>query len=153
MGTIKFCQGLLPQAAGDSKQKEQKEAPKDFAVGGKTMPAAEVLLSKEARNEEFYFAPTKKGKAGKKKAAGDEKQKPIKHNAETFTLFDKLKLDAPIYTTDVPPLMEKLNAQMEEYQAKVKEWEQNKEDMKKKIMAGEIDLDEDEGDEKEKEAE
>merc|ERR1711937_16735 len=115
----------MPQAAAASEKKEEKEMPKSFAAEGKTMAAAEVLLSKEARNEEFYFAPTKKGKAGKKaKSGGEDKPKPIKHNAETFTLFDKLKLYAPIYTSDIPALIEKLNAQMEEYQAKVKEWEQ-----------------------------
>ena len=49
-------------------------------------------------------AMTAKGKKGKSKAkpAGDDsKAKPIKHNAETFNLFDKLKLDAPITTDDV----------------------------------------------------
>merc|ERR1711881_735915 len=94
-----------------------------------------VLLQKENREEEFYFAPTKKGKAGKKKGGeADTSKKPIKHNAETFKLFDSLKLDAPITIADIPPLLEKLNKQMEEYQAKVKDWEENRETLKKKIL-------------------
>merc|ERR1712113_1183468 len=101
-----------------------------------------VLLSKETRNEEYFFAPTKKGKAAKKaKASGGESKKTIKHNAETFKLFDSLKLDAPITTAEIPALLEKLNAQMETYQQKVRDWRDNKEDMKRKIKEGEVDLD------------
>ena len=84
---------------------------------------------------------TKKGKAAKKqtKPEGDVSKKPIKHNAETFKLFDSLKLDAPITTADVPALLVKLDAQMEMYQQKVKDWEQNREALKAKILAGGVD--------------
>merc|ERR1711865_570746 len=101
----------------------------------------EVMLSKSARNDEFYYAPTKKGKAAKgaKKADGDVSKKPIKHNAETFKLFDSLKLDAPITTADIPALLVKLDAQMEMYAKKVKDWENNREALKAKILAGEVD--------------
>merc|ERR1712139_297975 len=97
-----------------------------------------VLLTKENREEEFYFKPTKgkAAKAAKKKAPEDGSKKPIKHNAETFKLFDTLKLDAPITVADIPPILEKLDKQMEEYQAKVKEWENNKEELKRKIKDG-----------------
>merc|ERR1719253_319179 len=85
----------------------------------------------------MYFVATKSKSAKKgKKGPADATKKPIKHNAETFKLFDSLKLDAPITTNDIPPLLEKLEKQMEEYQAKVKEWEENKESMKKKILDG-----------------
>merc|ERR1712139_485626 len=95
-----------------------------------------VVLSKEHREEEFYFAPTK-GKAAKKKAAASKpKAANIKHNVETFRLFESLKLDAPITTDDVPPLLTKLEAQLEDYLAKVKVWEENRDEMKKKILAG-----------------
>jgi uncharacterized coiled-coil DUF342 family protein len=139
--TIKFCKGLLPQDASAGKKVEEKE------IVHTNKDNETVLIKKEDR-EEFYFAPTKKGKAAKKAkaaAGGDDgKAKPIKHNAETFQLFDKLKLDAPITTADIPSLLEKLEKQMEEYQVKVKEWEQNKEELKRKIREGivEIDLEE-----------
>merc|ERR1740138_1437039 len=95
-----------------------------------------VILSKENRDEEFYFAPTK-GKAAKKKAAATKsKGSNIKHNVETFRLFEQLKLDAPITTDDIPPLLEKLEAQLEDYQKKVKVWEENRDEMKRKILAG-----------------
>jgi len=131
--TIKWCTGLLPQDAGAKKEevKETVHNNKDNEM---------VLLKKEDRASEFYFAPTKKGKGAKKAKAAESgdagKAKPIKHNAETFQLFDKLKLDAPITTGDIPALLEKLEAQMAEYKAKVKDWEQNREELKRKIRAG-----------------
>merc|ERR1712139_494205 len=95
-----------------------------------------VVLSKENREEEFYFAPTK-GKAAKKKAgAAKSKGTNIKHNVETFRLFESLKLDAPITTDDVPPLLEKLEEQLKDYLAKVKVWEENRDEMKRKILEG-----------------
>merc|ERR1711953_886268 len=107
---------------------------------------------KEDREEEFYFAPTKT-KASKSKNKGKAEggsAKPIKHNAETFQLFDKLKLDAPITTDDIPPLLEKLEAQLASYQEKVAEWQANRDEMKRKILAGEIGNDADDKDKDEK---
>merc|ERR1712061_443395 len=83
-----------------------------------------------------------KGKKGKSKnKAGKEEgaKKPIKHNAETFRLFDQLKLDAPITTDEVPALLEKLDAMLEEYNAKVKKWEETKAEKIRKLLAGEED--------------
>merc|ERR1712078_881554 len=97
-----------------------------------------VLLSKENRDEEFFFAPTKQKKKGPKgKSAGDElSKKPIKHNAETFKLFDTLGLEAPIHLSDVPPLVEILEKKIEATQEKVDAWESQKEEMKKQIYEG-----------------
>merc|ERR1711907_901522 len=77
--TIKFCKDLLPQDAGEKKA-EAKEIEHNNKDGEM------VLLSKEKRGEEFYYAPTKKGKKGKgggAKSEGDGSKKPIKHYAET----------------------------------------------------------------------
>lgn len=49
-------------------------------------------------------------------------------------MFDQLKLDAPITTDDIPPTLEKLEALLEEYKAKVKEWEVNRDELKRKIL-------------------
>merc|ERR1711957_257830 len=83
--TLKFCQSLMPQDAGAEK-KEEKETVFNNKDG------EEVLMKKEDRDQEYYYAPTKKGKAAKKvKGAGEDAfKKPIKHNAETFKLFDSL---------------------------------------------------------------
>merc|ERR1719262_115022 len=100
-------------------------------------------MKKEDREEEFYFVPTKQKKGGKKSkgsAEGDISKKPIKHNAETFKLFDSLKLDAPITTADIPALLEKLDEQKEVYEKKVQEWRENKEEMKRKIKEGIVTL-------------
>merc|ERR1712139_561924 len=95
-----------------------------------------VLLKRQDREEEFYYAPTKK-KSAKGKKEKDTK-KTIKHDAATFKLFDSLKLDAPLSTDEIPDLITKLEGQLEDYQMKVKEWEKNREEMKRKILAGEV---------------
>merc|ERR1712113_592144 len=126
-----FCKGLLPQDAA-----EKKEEIKDVVFNNKD---GEVVLSKkEDRADEWYFCPTKKKGAPKKgKASGDDStKKPIKHNAETFKLFDTLGLEAPITVADVPPLLEKLDKQIVTCQEKVDAWEAQKEEMKQKILDG-----------------
>merc|ERR1711907_237717 len=130
--TLKFCKDLLPKEEGAAKE-EKKETTynnKDNEV---------VMLRKEDRDEEFFFAATakKKGKKGPAaKADGAPKSKAIKHNAETFKLFEKLKLDAPITTADIPALIEKLDGQKADFEKKVEEWKENKEEMKRKIKEG-----------------
>merc|ERR1711976_537580 len=106
--TVQFCKGLLPQEAVEAKEdkKETVFNNKDGEV---------VLGKKEDRANEFYFAPTKKKGGAKKsnKPSEDPMKKSIKHNAETFRLFDTLGLEAPITVADVPALLEKLEKQME----------------------------------------
>merc|ERR1719181_875154 len=132
--TEAFCKSLMPQA-----QDDKKEEKKDVTHNNKD--GEMVLASKESRAEEMYYVPTRKGKAAKRKGAGGEDggKKPIKHNAETFKLFDSLKLDAPITTADIPALLEKLAEQKAMYEGKVKKWENEREEMKRKIKAGEVD--------------
>merc|ERR1712083_206696 len=134
---IAFCKSLT-QAKGPVEKKEEKEVKHDVPKGG------EVLASKADRDMEYYFEPTARGKKGKSKAKKDEgegKAKPIKHNAETFQLFDKLKLDAPITTDDVPALLEKLDAKLVDFNDKVKDWEEKREDLKTRILAGDANAD------------
>merc|ERR1712129_625513 len=129
--TLKFCKSLMPQDVGS-----EKEETKETVFNNKE--GEEVMMTKEDRNKEMYYAPTRKGKAAKKaKGAGDDgSKKPIKHNAETFKLFDSLKLDAPIITADIPALLIKLEEKKAGFEVKVKEWEENKEEMKRKIKEG-----------------
>merc|ERR1711865_684181 len=131
--TEAFCKSLMPQAKDDKKD-EKKETTHNNKDGEM------VLASKASRDEEMCYVPTRKGKSVKKKGgAGEESgKKPIKHNAETFKLFDSLKLDAPITTADIPALLEKLQAQKAMYEGKVKKWEDEREEMKRKILAGEV---------------
>jgi len=128
--TIKFCKSFQPKEA-----EEKKEAAATVFDNKKDEV---VLVDKSKRDEEFYYAPTRKGKSSKskgKKAEGSAK--PIKHNAETFKLFASLKLDAPITTDDIPACLEKLQTQMEDFQAKIKDWEKSRDERKAKILAGE----------------
>merc|ERR1712066_624182 len=81
-----------------------------------------------------------KQKTGKSETGGN---KPIKHNAETFRLFDQLKLDAPITTGDIPGTLEKLEEKLEMYKVEVKDWEEKREEKKRKILEGTYDPDED----------
>merc|ERR1711972_74877 len=118
--TIAFCNSLVQKKDVDT-QEEKKETAHDNPEG------TEVLLKKEDRDE-FYLMPTAKGKKGKakKSSKSEGSAKPIKHNAETFRLFDQLKLDAPSTTDEVPALLEKLDALLKDYNAKVKEWEEKR---------------------------
>merc|ERR1712086_405116 len=128
--TEKWCNDLLPKDTT-----EKKEEKKETVFNNKD--GEEVMASKKDRNEEMYFVPSKvKAKKGQKKGAeGDASKKPIKHNAETFKLFDSLKLDAPITTADIPALLIKLEEQKLGFEVKVKEWEENREALKAKILA------------------
>merc|ERR1712061_563855 len=125
------------------KAEDTKEEKKDLSHNNPE--GTEVLLKKEDRDE-FYLMPTAKGKKGKAKNKGGkaESAKPIKHNAETFRLFAQLKLDAPITTDDIPAILEKLEAQLESYNAKVKKWEETKAEKIRKLLDGEEDNDQDE---------
>merc|ERR1712039_353822 len=133
--TIAFCNSLTQKKADDVKE-EKKEIAHNNPEG------YEVVVKKEDQDE-FFMMPAK-GKKSKSKKGGkaEGSAKPIKHNAETFRLFDQLKLDAPITTDEVPALLEKLEAQLADYQNKVKVWEETKEEQKRKILEGLVDPDE-----------
>merc|ERR1719401_2270107 len=79
--TISFCKSLTT-----TKAKEEKKDKQDLTLDN---PEGTVMLGKKEDRDEFWFAPTKEKKTGKK-AKGKESggSKPIKHNAETFRLFD-----------------------------------------------------------------
>merc|ERR1719493_445237 len=128
--TMAFCKSLV-QTKDTGVKEEKKEIDHSAADG------LQVLTKKEDRDE-FYFVPTakKKGKSKNKGGKDGGSSRPIKHNAETFRLFDQLKLDAPITTDDVPATLEKLEAQLEMYKEKVKEWEEKRDEMKRKILEG-----------------
>merc|ERR1719329_879393 len=133
--TIKFCKSFQP------KETEEKVEVKETVHDNKKDEV--VLIAKSKRDEEFYYAPTRKGKASKNKGKKERgSAKPIKHNAETFKLFAALEIDAPITTDDIPATLEKLEAEMESFKAKIKEWEKTRDEKKAKILAGEP-LDED----------
>mmetsp|Transcript_131991 Transcript_131991/g.422728 ORF Transcript_131991/g.422728 Transcript_131991/m.422728 type:complete len:490 (+) Transcript_131991:67-1536(+) len=136
--TMAFCKSLV-QTKEEVKEVEKKEVALDNPEG------TEVLTKKEDRDEEFYFVPTKAKKANKSKTKGGKEgsgAKPIKHNAVTFGLFDKIKLDAPITTDDIPAILEKLEEQLESYKEKVKLWEINKEERKRRILEEGVDPEE-----------
>jgi uncharacterized coiled-coil DUF342 family protein len=126
--TIKFCKSLT-SGKEEKKEEEAKE------IDHKNMDGLQVLGKKDERDE-FWFEPTKgkKNKGSKQKAAPSAK--PIKHNAETFKLFDQLKLDAPLTVDQIPDLLEKLEAKLVVFQEKVAKWEATKEEKKAKILAG-----------------
>lgn len=133
--TIKFCKSFQPKE--DAAQEEKKEVAYD------NPDTHLVLKSKGDREEEHYYAPTAKKKGKKTKKAGEGGSKAIKHNAETFKLFTSLKLDCPVTTDDIPKTLEKLEQEMESYSQKIKKWEEEKDERKKKIMAGTDNGDED----------
>merc|ERR1712203_871113 len=124
-----FCNSLTQKKADDAKEEKKEIAHNN--------PEGTEVLVKKGDEDEFFMMPSK-GKKSKSKKGGkaEGSAKPIKHNAETFRLFDQLKLDAPITTDEVPALLEKLEAQLTDYQEKVKVWEATKEEQKRKILEG-----------------
>ena len=70
------------------------------AIGGHM-----VLMSKESREDEFFYAPTKK-KQLKKKGGDGKKAKPIVHSMEALSFFDKYKLPTPADSAAVPATIE-----------------------------------------------
>jgi len=131
--TIKFCKTFQP------KEEVTKEAEKEIQHDN---PDTHVVLAKKQdRDDEYYYAPTRKAKKKKGKKGEESGAKPIKHNAETFKLFASLKLEAPITTAEIPATLEKLESEMEKFNQKIKLWEAQRTEKQAKIMAG---LDEEE---------
>jgi hypothetical protein len=119
--TIDYCRQLMGEGA--EKVEVEKCDPSQWKA---PVEGATVMLSKKDRDAEFFFAPTKgkKGLKGKKTdGTENHKSSKIKHTADTFKIFQDLKLPAPMTTGDVPPLLEKLLESQKEYAVKVKAWE------------------------------
>jgi len=61
-----------------------------------------------------------------------QQKQPIKHTADTFRIFDQLKLPAPMSTADIPGILEKLHTALDSYKEKTRKWEESR---KQKIEA------------------
>jgi len=116
----KYLQPFLPKEA--EKEEDKKEKVPD-AIGGHM-----VLMSKESREDEFFYAPTKK-KQLKKKGGDGKKAKPIVHSMEALSFFDKYKLPTPADSAAVPATIEAVEKKVAEFKAKQ---EKKIEDDKKK---------------------
>merc|ERR1719453_1854266 len=95
-------------------------------------------MSKDNRDEEFFYAPTKK-KQLKKKGEGGKKAKPIVHSMEALSFFNKYKLPTPADSAAVPATLEAVEAKVAEFKAKQ---EKKIEDDKKKAEKKEEDKEE-----------
>lgn len=130
--TVKWCQSLLPAKEAEAATEEKKEIKHDLPAG------AEVLTRKEDRDE-FFFVPTAKKKSKAKNKSEKGGSKAIRHNGMSFEFFKLLKLDAPLTTDDLPPLLEKLQEMQADLAEKTKEWEATREEKRRAILAGELD--------------
>jgi len=125
---IRHLKGLLPK----EEEKEQEQAKIDVSAA-----PGEVLLAKGQRDEEFFFAPTKKKNLKKKGGSGNAKPKTITHDLGTLAFFDEYKVTAPADVGAIPKCLEELNAKVEEFKVKqAKKIEENKKKAEKKA-AGE----------------
>jgi len=109
--TMTYLKGLQPKDAA----KEEEKA--EDIVGPDGM---QVLVSKDDREMDFFYAPTK-GKKLKTKGKGPKKGKPITHDMETLTFFDKFKVNTPMLTTDIPTCLEALTEKIAEFKKKQEE--------------------------------
>merc|ERR1719174_53386 len=126
-----WCRSMMP--------KEEIKTEEKMATTFTNTAKETVLLSKENRDEEFFFAPTKAGKKKGKKGHDKAEEKSsgaIKHNMETFHLFSQLKLDAPLLTSDIPATIEKLDEMTESFKEKVKAWEAKRDAARERIAQG-----------------
>ncbi|CAK0896507.1 unnamed protein product [Prorocentrum cordatum] len=106
---IGFCKSLAA-----SREVGKGEEAKD--IEHKNMAGLQVLRKKDDRDE-FWFEPTKAKKSKGSKPKGKEgTAKLIKYHAVTFKLFNQLKLNAPITLDDIPPTLEKLEAELVKYE-------------------------------------
>merc|ERR1719272_35721 len=130
---IRHLKGLQPKEAEEENKVEAAKIDTSKAPG-------EVLLAKGAREEEFFFAPTKK-KNLKKKGPG-AKPKTISHDLQTLAFFDEYKVSAPGDVSAIPKTLEELNAKVEEF--KVKQTKKIEADKKKAEAkaAGKVEVEE-----------
>merc|ERR550537_1593662 len=118
---------LAPEA---KKAEEEKKTQVPDAVGGHM-----VLMGKNSREEEFFFAPTKTKNLKKK---GPGKAKPIVHSMETLSFFDKYKLPTPADSAAIPAALEAVVAKIAEFKAKQeKKVEEDKKKAEKKAKGEE----------------
>eukprot|EP00397_Hematodinium_sp_SG-2012_P005869 GEMP01005893.1.p1 GENE.GEMP01005893.1~~GEMP01005893.1.p1 ORF type:complete len:471 (+),score=161.59 GEMP01005893.1:144-1556(+) len=111
--SISFLKSMMP--------KKEVEEEKENALNFNNPEGSVVLMKKHARDEEFYFAPTKK--KGLKQKTKTTKSSVIKHNAETFRLFEALKVQAPSTTEQIPEILDQLESQLTKYSELVAEWQ------------------------------
>lgn len=119
--TMRFCRSFLRTEVA---KKEEAAIKYDTPAG------AVVLLSKDRRDDDPDVAPVKRGKSNRSKAG---RSTTIKHNAETFKFFEKLGIDAPTTTDDIPATLEKLEGLLQGYNQKVEEWAERRAKMKRNI--------------------
>jgi len=124
--TIKFCKSLQPKDTEGAKQEK-----KEVQLSG--LDGCELLVKKENRDE-YFFAPKSKAKASKHGGKQKVASKAIKHNVETFKLFEKLKLDAPMTIDDIPECLKQLESSLADYNIKIKEFEAYNAERKRQIM-------------------
>merc|ERR1719223_262927 len=61
-------------------------------------------------------------------------------NMDNFGDCAFLGLPPPMYVSDLSSLLEALEEKKKHFEQKVKDWEENKEEMKRKILAGDLTL-------------
>merc|ERR1719213_1010374 len=107
---MNYLKSHLPKESVDEEKKDEGATPANAPAGNL------VLVSKDKREEEFFFAPTKK-KQLKKKGPG-AKAKPIVHSMETIGFFDKYGVPPPADASAVPEAITAVEAKVKDYQEK-----------------------------------
>lgn len=125
--TIAYCKSLVPEdKAKDDDVKKEIEAPE----------GTELMVKEQVNMEEFYCFSKKKGKKKEGKPVEKKGGNVIKHNGHTFALFEQLKMDMPITLDDIPQTLSVLTQKLEECEGMTKKFEDEKEEMKQKILDG-----------------
>merc|ERR1719160_1613551 len=105
---MNYLKSHLPKEADE--EKKVADTPVVNAPAGNL-----VMVSKDKREEEFFFAPTKKKQLKKK---GPGKAKPLVHSMETLSFFEKYKVAPPPDATAVPEAITAVEGKVKEFKEK-----------------------------------
>merc|ERR1712039_549538 len=91
-----------------------------------------IIIPKEKREMDYFTPPTKsKHKQQKGKLKKMDGSQTIKHNVMSFSLFEKLEMDPPVSTDELPTTIQNLQKQLAEYKAEIAVWEAKREEVRR----------------------
>lgn len=111
---IRYCKGLVGETfekVEEVKAEVVHDQPKGFSV---------LAKKKDREQTKIVVGDGKKKVKKEKKVKKDDK---IKHTVESLKMFSQFNVSPPLTTEDIPPIVEKLQEQLEIFMKEVKVWE------------------------------
>jgi len=127
--TLQFCRSILPR---EEERPEEKKS-----VEYNNPEGSVIVIPKEQRGMDFLIPPVKprrseaKSMKQREKLKKAENLKTIRHNVHSFSLFEKLMMDAPLSTDDLPATIEKLRDHLDKRRAEIATWEAKRDEARR----------------------